>query len=126
MVKPHRQALGGWGEELAAAYLQERGYTILERNVRTRYGELDLVARQAEVVVFVEVKTRISLEYGMPEESITAKKRKHLLTAARAYLQVHPHLYGDWRVDVIAIYRSPSGPPQIEHFENAVLDGKGY
>lgn len=131
-MKTPRQSLGRWGESLAADYLSQRGYKILERNVRTPYGEIDLVAqlvcaspksdgRAGTVTVFVEVKTRSSRAFGLPEEAVTARKQEHMLAAARAYMQTHPELEGDWRVDVIAIQRSRSGPePDITHFENAV------
>lgn len=125
-----RQALGRWGEALAASFLSDLGYSILERNARTPYGEIDLVVRQesaksslssSAAVVFVEVKTRTSFAYGHPEESITPRKRAHILAAAQAYLLDHPDLDGDWRVDVIAIQRThPGQPPTITHFENAV------
>jgi len=115
------QAIGRWGESFAAEYLTRRGYTILERNARTAYGEIDIVATQSEVAVFVEVKTRTSTAYGYPEESITPKKRAHLIASAQAYLQTHPELETDWRIDVIAIHRPHSDrSPQITHFENAV------
>jgi putative endonuclease len=113
-----RQNLGKWGEALAADYLGQRGYLLLERNARTPYGELDLVMRQGETIVFVEVKTRISAAYGLPEESITPRKQEHLLNAARHYLQSHTDIGGDWRVDVIAIRRMRSAPPEVVHFEN--------
>lgn len=130
-MKTHRQTLGAWGEKLAADYLQERGYIILERNARTPYGEIDLVARQefpcigrqppGEVLVFVEVKTRRSQAFGLPEEAVTARKKAHLLAAAQAYLQAHPELEDDWRVDVVAIQQSsPSQEPMITHFENVI------
>jgi putative endonuclease len=121
--------LGRWGETVAAGYLERLGYTILERNVRTPYGEIDLVARQdpekgrpAEAVtVFVEVKTRSSTAFGLPEEAVTARKRAHLLAAAQSYLQDHPTLEGAWRVDVVAIQRFRRGQaPAITHFENAL------
>jgi putative endonuclease len=123
-----RQLLGRWGEDLAADYLARRGYAILERNARTPFGEIDLVARQVEhcpggpveVIVFVEVKTRASRSFGLPEESVTARKRAHLLSAAQSYLQQHPHLEGNWRIDVIAILRPRDNrPPHLTHFENA-------
>ncbi len=128
-----RQALGRWGERLAAEHLKAHGYTIVAQNVRTPYGEIDLVARQliqsgvpledsAEyVTVFVEVKTRSSTSYGLPEESITARKQVHMLESAQSYLQAHPELDGDWRIDVIAIQRFRSGKePHITHFENVI------
>lgn len=127
-----RQTLGRWGEDLAAGYLLEQGYTILERNARTPYGEIDLVASQVILLpqegmpatcatVFVEVKTRSSRLFGFPEEAVTPRKQAHMLAAAQAYLQAHPDLEGDWRIDVIAIERSrPGGPGVIRHFENAL------
>jgi len=115
------QEVGNWGETLAAKYLTERGYRVLARNARTPYGELDIVARQGETLVFVEVKTRTSTRFGQPEDSVTPKKKAHLVAAAQAYLQQHPELAGDWRIDVIAIKRlSPASTPQILHFENAI------
>lgn len=130
-----RQILGRWGESLAADYLEAKKYTILERNARTRYGEIDLVARQdvelegnnhstsAATTVFVEVKTRSSVTFGYPEESITVRKQAHLVAAAQAYLQEHAELEGDWRIDVIAIQRHPTGEqPSIVHFENAIQE----
>lgn len=129
-----RRKLGSWGESVAADYLTAGGYTILERNARTRYGEIDLVARQEvkvqgeqkqtlKITVFVEVKTRSSKTFGYPEESITARKRAHMLAAAQAYLQEHPDLDDDWRIDVIAIQRfSAREEPGVVHFENALQE----
>lgn len=135
MAKTYRQTLGSQGEALAANYLQDRGYTILGRNVRTAYGEIDLIAFQEEtglpatvlgpeiltpVVVFVEVKTRRSIAYGLPEESITPQKRAHLLAAIQAYMPSHPELPQAWRVDVIAVqWLKGCTAPEITHFENA-------
>ena len=128
--------VGSWGEALAASHLEKIGYTILGRNVRTPYGEIDLIARQgikasnqnsdtvkdsAGVLVFIEVKTRRNRTFGLPEVSITPKKRAHLLAAIAHYIQQHPHLEGERRVDVIAIQRyDPNQPPTITHFENAI------
>ena len=121
-MKTDSQALGRWGEEQAARFLTERGYSILERNVRTPYGEIDLIARQADgMLIFVEVKARASELYGQPEVSVTPKKKQHLLAAIQTYLQTHPELGENCRCDVIAIRRrSPGEPPEITHFENAV------
>lgn len=116
-----RQELGRWGENLAADYLVKRGYTILARNVRTQHGEIDLVTQQDDVTVFVEVKTRTSTAFGMPEEAVTSQKKEHLLDSAQSYLQSYPELSRDWRVDVIAIRcNTSSQPPEITHFENAI------
>jgi putative endonuclease len=127
-----RQNLGRWGESLASQFLARHGYTILDCNARTPYGELDLVARQRAIgppgerepgwiTVFVEVKTRSSRTFGLPEESVTARKQAHLLAAAQYYLQQHPELQGDWRIDVVAVQRyRRDQPAAIHHFENAV------
>lgn len=116
-----KQQVGRWGEQLAEEFLLERGCRLVERNARTPYGEIDRVMRMAEVTVFVEVKMRTSRTFGLPEEAITAKKRAHMLQAAQAYLQSHPELDGDWRVDVIAIEARPGeSDPQIVWFENAL------
>lgn len=116
-----RKNLGQWGEKVAAKYMDERGYTLLGKNIRTPYGEIDLVFRFGDVTVFVEVKTRSSQAFGYPEEAITKQKKQHLIESSQAYLQEHPELDGDWRIDVIAI-QSLDGKKEIciEHFENAV------
>ena len=120
MTATRRLALGKWGEALTAETLAQQGYILLARNVHTPYGELDLVMRQGESIVFVEVKTRSTPAYGLPEESITRRKQEHLLHAAQHYLQVHPELAGDRRVDVVAIRRLPDRPPEVVHFENVL------
>lgn len=113
--------LGRWGEEQAGQYLMRRGLTLLERNVRTPYGELDLVMRDAEGLVFVEVKTRTSLEYGLPEEAVTAHKADHLSASAEWYAQQHPDLPAHWRVDVVAVsVLKYEKSVEIEWFENVL------
>ena len=116
----HNRALGQWGETLAAEYLTRRGYALVARNVRTPYGEIDLIVRSSESLVFVEVKTRAGDAYGPPETSITPKKRTHLIESAQAYLQAHPEIRLPWRIDVIAIRKRRDAAPEIVHFENAV------
>jgi putative endonuclease len=119
-VGRERQSLGRWGESQAAQYLSQKGFTILERNARTPYGELDLITRENDTLVFIEVKTRASTSLGPPEVSVSTTKQKHLLAAAQAYVQAHSELIQDWRIDVIAILRLKDRPPQIEHFENII------
>lgn len=134
MTQTTRQATGQLGENLAAEYLQQQGYCILARNFRTAYGEIDLVAQQqvadiaaglqssSQVLVFVEVKTRRSQSFGLPEESITTVKKAHMQAAAQAYLQANPELDGDWRLDVIAVRldRQQDKLLEIVHFENVI------
>jgi putative endonuclease len=114
-----KQAVGKWGESLAAKYLTRNGYQIVARNFRTPHGEIDLVALHAGQLVFVEVKTRTSRTYGLPEESITPRKQAHMLSAAEHYLERHPE-HEAWQYDVIAIERQHSGKVEIQHFENAL------
>lgn len=118
-----RKSLGNWGEKIAAEYLLEKGYLILERNYRSSYGEIDLIVQIDKVTVFVEVKTRSSNRFGYPEEAVTRAKMEHLFSSAQAYLQTHPEISGDWRIDVIAIARSRGVlPEEIVHFENILTE----
>jgi len=117
-----KQSLGRWGEDRAAEYLREKGYEILERNIRTEFGEIDLLARQASTLVFVEVKVRSTQAYGHPEESVSLVKQQHMADAAESYLQAHPEIDGGWRVDVIAVSRRKNQAPEILHVENALAE----
>ena len=107
-MKGTRKRLGDAGEEIAACELIHRGYALRERNWRCPEGELDIVAEQGNVLVFVEVRTRRGDQFGTPEESITPAKRAHLIASAQAYLQTHS-LDCDWRIDVVAVEMSPRG-----------------
>jgi putative endonuclease len=119
-MKNYRQRFGAWGEKLAEEYLERKGYVVLARNIRTPYGEIDLLVRQEATLVFVEVKARSTRAYGLPEDSLTWRKQAHILDSSRYYLQEHPEYTEDWRVDVIAIQKKPGDEPaEIIHFENA-------
>lgn len=121
-MKSSRQKIGQWGEELAAKKLRSDGFVILEQNYHTPYGELDLVARRDHLVVFVEVKTRTTQTFGQPEDSVTPRKRDHILQSIDYYLQNHPDLDCDWRVDVAAIRGKPGDrEAEIVWFENALV-----
>ncbi len=120
--------LGRWGEETAARYLVGRGYEIVVRNWRCPEGELDLVAKQGDTWVFVEVKARRQHAFGAPEDSLTAAKRLKLQRAAWAFLGAHQALEADWRIDVIAIDQASGGDlARLDHYLNAIdeqpLDG---
>ena len=114
----HNQRIGKWGEETAVEYLVERGYEIIARNTRTPYGEIDIVARQSDNTIFAEVKTRTSNKMGLPEESITPRKREHMLNAAEHYAVEHE--IDHWQIDVISVEGKPGSKPKITHFENAL------
>jgi putative endonuclease len=115
-----KQVIGKWGEETAATYLENNGYTILKRNLHTAHGEIDIIASKEAVLIFVEVKTRSSHAFAYPEDSVTLRKQAHLLSAAEDYLQAHPESGESWQFDVIAIERKPGGSPEIVHFENVI------
>jgi putative endonuclease len=116
-----RHEIGNLGERIAVTYLKNNGYDILETNYRCPYGEIDIIARNATTLVFVEVRTKTSYIYGTPEESITRTKMKHLLAVADHYTAERPDLPEEQRIDVIAIRLDPNGQlGNIEHIENAV------
>lgn len=118
--------IGNQGEDLACKYLQKHGYKILERNYRIRGGEIDIVAQDGEYLVFVEVKTRYSYEYGLPVESMTSWKIKHLLKTAKFYLQKVNWEDRPYRLDFISVdFACPSkegasfgNDPKIELMQN--------
>jgi putative endonuclease len=115
-----KQAVGRWGEEVAARYLESKGYTIFARNVHTAHGEIDIVASKESGLIFIEVKTRSSHAFAYPEDSVTLRKQAAMLSAAEEYLQAHPDGSESWQFDVIAIERKTGGKPEIVHFENVI------
>ena len=116
-----RRDTGILGEKLARDFLSKKGYRILETNYRCREGEIDIVARQKDCLVFVEVRTKTSLEFGSPEESITTAKMEKLRAVAAHYQQTHDNLPPSWRIDVMAVELDKKRQPsRIELIENAV------
>lgn len=118
----YKNNLGKWGEEYAEEYLSQYGITIIARNVRTPYGEIDLIGREDVELIFFEIKTRTNQKFGYPEDSINVRKREHLIHSADHYIQSHPEEEGNWRIDVISIQkpRNKSLPVQVEWFKNAI------
>jgi len=98
-----KRELGNLGERLACDSLARRGYTIVERGWRTAQGEIDIVTRDGECWVFVEVKTRRGRGAGLPEEALTPRKAARLTELAQAYLSEHALGDVDWRIDLVAI-----------------------
>jgi len=115
-MNKHNQQLGKWGEETAVQWFREHGYEIIAQNIRTPYGEIDIIAKQKDMTVFVEVKTLTSSKNFFPEQQITARKREHMLNAAQHYAAENN--ISHWQIDVIAIEGKQD--PQITHFENAI------
>ena len=114
----HNQKIGKWGEDAVVDYLTERGYEILTRNARTPYGEIDIVAKQADICIFVEVKTRTSNKMGLPEESVNLRKQAHMLACAEHYAA--ENTIDHWQIDVISVEGKVGLEPKITHFENVI------
>ena len=110
---------GKLGEEIAANYLEGKGYEIVERNWRNTHKEIDIIAKDGETLVIVEVKTRQTDEYGNPDIAVTKKKQRLLIAAANAYLFKNK-LDVETRFDIISIIFK-DGEPVIEHIEDAFL-----
>lgn len=116
-----RREVGILGEKIAQSFLEQNGYNIVETNYRCSEGEIDVIARREDLLVFVEVRTRRSNNFGSPEESITAIKKKRLAAVAEHYGQHREGLPSSWRIDVLAIQMEHNGRvSRIELIENAV------
>jgi len=113
-----RQQFGEAGEALAARLLRKRGYKILETNHRNPLGEIDLIARDGDSLVFVEVKTRKSLHFGSPKWAVTPRKQRKLSMVALYYLKTTGQSQSKARFDVVAIH-STGSRPEIELVRNA-------
>ena len=114
-----RNPIGEKGEDAAEEYLKKKGYKILERNFQGRQGEIDIIGVKDNILVFVEVKTRRSYQYGTPLESIRHAKISSILTTAGLYVSMHKKLPEQQRVDAIAITMDENDEVmKIEQIEN--------
>jgi putative endonuclease len=114
----YKKEIGTWGEEIATAWLAERGYQIIARNIRTPYGEIDIIAQQGDITIFVEVKTLTSSKNFFPETNITPAKQQHMLNTAQHYAAEYK--IDHWQIDAIAVEGRPGSEAVITHFENAI------
>jgi putative endonuclease len=112
-------ALGTRGERIAAAYLTDAGLRLLDRNWRCREGELDIVARDGDALVFCEVKTRRGVGYGHPVEAVTYGKQRRLRTLAQRWLAAHDEHAPELRFDVVGVLVRPSRPALVTHLRAA-------
>jgi putative endonuclease len=112
-----RRALGEYGERLAERYLRDRGLAVVDRNWRCARGEIDLVVRDGDCLVFCEVKTRRTERFGSPVEAVDRRKAARLRRLASAWLQAHEEHPGRIRIDVIGIVRPLAGPAQVRHLQ---------
>ncbi len=117
----YRRNTGILGEKLAQDLLKKRGYRIVETNYRCSRGEIDIIAKHRDFLVFVEVRSKKSLKFGTPEESITQAKKRRIKAAAFHYLRTHEKLPPQWRIDVVAMELDHEGGlRRSEIIENAV------
>jgi putative endonuclease len=119
--QPANKSTGDLGEDIAASFLTKRGYNILERNFRCKGGEVDIVARDPrdKYLVFVEVKARRDLSYGVPQLAVNPFKQRQISKAALTWLSKKRLLDSNARFDVIAILLDDDGRHSIEHIVNA-------
>ena len=117
--KQNKRSTGSKGEDIACEFLSKLGYKIIERNYRYRHGEIDIIAKDGGIFVFVEVKYRKSLEYGTPDTAITNSKQKQIRKVAEAYLYENEIKDTMCRIDVVAILELPKQKPEINHYMNA-------
>jgi putative endonuclease len=116
-----RQTTGMLGEKLAADFLTTQGYQIIETNFRCKEGEVDIIARECDFLVFIEVRTKTSRAFGTPEESITARKKEHLRNVAARYLETYDCQQPEWRIDFVAVEMDRFGKiKRLEVIKNAV------
>ncbi len=113
------KAFGDVGEGIAEKFLEAAGYTILATNFTCKQGEIDIIARNDQLINFIEVKTRSSTDFGLPEEAVTPSKQRRISRAAKYFLHKHSYQNYSFRADIIAIILPKSGTPEIKHIRNA-------
>ncbi len=112
-----RKKLGDRGEKIAAKFLRKQGYRIIEKNYHSRLGEIDIVAKENESIVFVEVKTRCSTDFGLPEEALSYDKRRRLSKLALGYLAHRRIKDTNCRFDVVSILMDTNKVRKVKHIE---------
>lgn len=123
MEKIFNKKLGNLGEDIAAKYLEEKGYKIVEQNCRNKWGEIDLICQvgaihESPTLVFVEVKTRIGEQFGMPEDALNKNKIHRLIKNAEAYLTKNKYMVKS-RIDAVCIVLNEEGKlKRVNHYEN--------
>lgn len=112
--------LGRIGEDIACSYLIHKGYFVIERNFRSKYGEIDIICRHKRTIIFIEVKTRSDIQSGYPYEAVDQAKQAKIVKAAFCYLNKYSIPYTDIRVDVISIVTQENFHAQysLSHYQN--------
>jgi putative endonuclease len=115
-----QKKLGRRGEDLVEKYLKSKGYAVLERNFHCRFGEIDIVARDGNEIVFIEVKTRRGANFGHPEEAIDPRKQKRIIRTPHHYMSELGDQYDDFRIDAAFVCVDPRGDMKIEYLSHIV------
>ena len=124
-LSDYRKQVGNKGESLAEDYIKRKGYKIIQRNYRCRLGEIDIIAKDDDTIVFIEVRTKQNENFGSPQGSVTSTKKSKISKTALSFIQ-EKNLSGySYRFDFIAITFS-QGKPNIEHIENAFMPNGRY
>jgi putative endonuclease len=119
----NRKDTGILGEKLAKQFLKKKGYRIREQNFKCKYGEIDIIAEKKGYLVFVEVRTKRTKEFGSPEESVTPTKKQKLINLAFSYINEHENLPSLWRIDFVGVELDQKDKAtRIEIIENAITD----
>lgn len=117
-IKKKNKQTGNLGEDIAARYLEENGCHVLTRGFSCNFGEVDIIFQDHDEIVFAEIKTRTSLEYGFPADSVTHKKQKHILNTAKYFLYINRIYHYNARFDVIEILLKSNQKPILNHIKN--------
>jgi putative endonuclease len=120
-----QQKHGAWGEDLAVLLLEQSGLVIVERNWRYKRAEIDIIAWEDDILVFVEVKTRAYSAFGRPEEMVGMQKKKLMIHAAMSYMRSVGH---EWeiRFDIVSVLGEPGKPTEVRHIRDAFFPGLDY
>lgn len=122
-IKASHILIGKQGEREGIEYLEQSGYQILEKNYRTRAGEIDCIAKHKDILVFIEIKTRRSRQFGLPQEAVSIAKQRKIIKSAKIYLQhksYNQNLSIPIRFDVLAITLREANRPTFELIQNAI------
>lgn len=109
--------IGKIGEDIACEYLIKEGYIILDRNFRTKFGEIDIIGKKQDIIIFFEVKTRSNIQYGYPYEYVDYKKQRKIINTAHSYIKYKNIKDMQYRFDIIEVYQQKE--TRINHIENA-------
>jgi len=119
MSKHNTRGTGTIGENIAASWLEDQGYTVLDRNYAFERAEVDIVAYNKKEIIFIEVKMRSNLDYGQPEDAVDEEKKKSIYKAAEAWMYERKMEGSPVRFDIISILKEKGKKAKIKHYENA-------